>query len=146
MKTEKYLGIRPDGSMYWIRVPVHDEPGSISRLHLSDFHEFLQTDCVEMVNLPHLCTCLYIDEIGKLRNPVLPVNHYLTFCYPGFQHGDPIVGSVIIGRLKPTPPLGELDGFPFTDRVYKMFYNHFVHWGACADIKYFGGCCNETSN
>ena len=146
MKTEKYLGIRPDGSMYWIHVPVHDEPGSISRLHLSDFHEFLQTDCVEMVNVPHLGICLYIDELGKLRDPVLPVNRYLAFTYPGFQHGDPIVGSVIIGCNKPTPPLGELDGFPCDDRLYSMCIGHFVFWGAYPEIKYFGGCCNEASN
>ena len=115
---EKYLCIEPSGKLRWIdleRCPRYNcvYEGEEAIL-LSDLHPVIGCEWVELVHsvLPDIV--FVVDECGKIKYPMQPLNPLASRFYAGFQFGDCIHGPAVFFSQRPLQPLGELDLFPLS--------------------------------
>ena len=116
---ERYLKIDPDGSLDWIeldRLPRHDEIyRGAEAIDLGDLYPIIGCSCVEQVYTVIPGVVIFVDESGKIKDPMQPLNPYASRLYAGAAHGDFIHGPAVVAALRPTPPYGELDVFPLSE-------------------------------
>lgn len=115
---EKYLKIDPSGELSWIeleRLPRYDEIyNGAEALVVRDLYPVIGCSCVEMVRSRIPGVVFMVDESGKIKTPMQPLNPLASKLYAGAPYGDMIYGPVVLFSLRPTPPIGEQDLFPLT--------------------------------
>lgn len=89
-EQEKYLVLRPDGSMEWITT-AHEQI-------CSAFRSAIGCEWLENVTLPYGFCCV-VDECGKIKDKPQLLNPYASMFYPGTLFGDPLVGPVVFCRI-----------------------------------------------
>lgn len=121
---EKYLKIDPSGELSWIeleRKPRHDDIfcGAES-LSIFDLYPVIGCSCVEMVRSRIRGVVFMVDEFGKIKTPMQPLNLLASKLYAGAPYGDMIHGPVVLFSLRPAPPIGEQDLFPLTQNELNL--------------------------
>ena len=121
---EKYLKIDPSGELSWIeleRCPRHDEIYlGTEALDVRDLYPVIGCSCVEMVHSRIRGVVFMVDESGKIKTPMQPLNPLASKLYAGAPYGDMIHGPVVLFSLRPTPPIGEQDLFPLTQNELNL--------------------------
>ncbi len=121
---EKYLKIDPSGELSWIeleRCARHNKfyLGAES-LDVRDLYPVIGCSCVEMVCSRIRGVVFMVDESGKIKDPMQPLNPLASKLYAGAPYGDMIHGPVVLFSLRPTPPIGEQDLFPLTQNELNL--------------------------
>lgn len=121
---EKYLKIDPSGELSWIeleRFPRHDEIYlGAEALDVRDLYPVIGCSCVEMVYSRIRGVVFMVDESGKIKDPMQPLNPLASKLYAGAPYGDMIHGPVVLFSLRPTPPIGEQRLFPLTQNELNL--------------------------
>lgn len=104
----KYLVIYPSGVCQWVAI---DRKDLIPKLH-----ELIGCSSLDYVHSMLSGVTFWVDDLGKMYDQPLPINVLASKLYAGTQHGDPIVGTVVIGSelVDPESEYGERDFFPLT--------------------------------
>ena len=96
-----------------------DHTGTVSRVQidrkdmLPEFYRALDCNSLENVRTVLRDVCLIVDECGKIKAPVKPVNEYASCFYMGAINGlDYICGDVIIAAIHLVD--GDPDWVPLT--------------------------------
>ena len=115
---EKYLCIEPSGKLRWIeleRCPRHNFVYDGEEvIQLSDLNPVIGCEWVELVYsiLPDIVFC--VDECGKIKFPMQPLNPLASRFYGGTKFGDCIHGPAVFFSQRPLMPSGEMDLFPLS--------------------------------
>lgn len=124
-KMEFYLKIDPDGTVSWI--PLYRKPiygpiyNGAEGIELRDLYSVIGCSCVEQVYSRIRGVVFMVDESGKVKTPMQPLNPLASKLYAGAPYGDMIHGPVVLFSLRPTPPIGEFDLFPLSqDELFRV--------------------------
>lgn len=104
----KYLVIYPSGVCHWVDIPR-------DKL-IESLHFLIDCSSLDYVHSFIPGVAFWVVDLGKMYDQPLPINVLASKLYAGTQHGDPIVGTVVIGSelVDPESEYGEHDFFPLT--------------------------------
>lgn len=89
---DRFLVIQPSGSLDW----CHAESGKYGDV----FRKVIGCSCLEQVRTVVPGICIVVDESGKLKTPMQPVNMRASVLYGGFAYGDFIHGPAVVVALR----------------------------------------------
>lgn len=101
---DKYLVIHPSGDLSWMEAELDH--------FLDRCYETIGCSFVEQVWTNVRNMVIWVDEVGKLKNPPQPHNELASRLYAGYEYGDNIVGPAVVCGLHRVPPYMELDVCP----------------------------------
>ena len=90
--SNTFLLLKANGELSRVNIPVGD-----AEAFNDNVHKHLGCQYYELVSIKNDFYFI-VDELGKITNPPKPINKKASLFYPGTNYGDPIVGTVLIGK------------------------------------------------
>ena len=90
--SNTFLLLKTSGEVSRVSLPLGESEQFNSRVH-----ELLNCTYYELVSIKGGYYFI-VDELGKVCKPPKEINRKASLFYPGTNYGDPIVGTVLIGK------------------------------------------------